>query len=953
MRIQFQIHLPSAEVFPWEHAGSRLTIGRLPECDLSFRGPVGEIVSGRHALVELSASGALLTDLGSTNGTFLNGIRLARPAVLKVGDQVLLGQAGPRLDVLAVEVPSLAAAPQGPPALPIAGGQAVKAPAAMALPVQSGVPSPIKRPLPTIAWIAAAVAVLAGGIWIVGAIGGARTNDADAMARVTKTNGETQKEDFDKGPNDAPPIKPDDPSPPGPPVPPPSPPPPAVEIDEKPWMAADLVLVNPVHFAVALEQFGEPAGYKLLAKAEGEAAALAAEVAWQSGISIIADEAALTRRIYDRSNLGEPLDKADAADLNRKWREFRIVPNNSTVVVFNDLKQRRTRLGYLAPAREFDPAKSEELWFRDVRGKQAEPFERDYVQAGTLRKGLSDNVLVKTAGIDFLDYCLHHLAAALCPPPEKRDALNVYVVGDISAVARPEHRYDMAKDYPRFAPRGDEERMRSEADRLVRESERLASELRGRLNDLGVPVAEWSKEMAFGSYDSDFRRPEFKEAHDGNLLGISHVLLFRVRTPHTRGMYELSMRLVDVERGRLLWEGQADRPRPEESNFDLAASPYLMHTGKLALLELASDKAAIDPSTRAWSRGGVPLLLPEIKLKSESVPSDIRDLKQTPRPKRPWQHTYNNPEEMWGQHLRLGYLESSGESESEHGPILFRDLFSSRIQTIPRDAVSGIGEIETDGEIPPAHEMRYYVWRLAKFILPTAGRVTEVHQQRAKLTLCRRDGVKQGDRLTVRRLSGSTSEGLSASEVVLPHELILTDVTDADSVANIERLEGYDVQEALSVESGDIVHRRPAGRIVVGVLRPRVDMNAAMSLGMHKTKTPAGDYIDVNAVTQWIGDQLCQILQNAMVRLQLPVVERSELQVVIDQQKNENFDVNPTLAAGIGRAAGATHVILSDISPGLYHEARVGLRVVEVDTGMVIEQINFKFKRAQFESWMP
>ena len=59
------------------------------------------------------------------------------------------------------------------------------------------------------------------------------------------------------------------------------------------------------------------------------------------------------------------------------------------------------------------------------------------------------------------------------------------------------------------------------------------------------------------------------------------------------------------------------------------------------------------------------------------------------------------------------------------------------------------------------------------------------------------------------------------------------------------------------------------------------------------------------------------------------------------------------LAVDIGRVTGATHVILGDVSPGLYNEMRVGLRVVEVDTGMVMEQINFKFKRAQFEGWVP
>ncbi|NUQ61129.1 MAG: DUF4339 domain-containing protein [Pirellulales bacterium] len=81
-----------------------MSIGRLPECDLSFRGSAGETVSGRHALVQLSGAGAVLTDQGSTNGTFLNGVRLTGPAALKAGDRIVLGQTGPRLDVLEIDL---------------------------------------------------------------------------------------------------------------------------------------------------------------------------------------------------------------------------------------------------------------------------------------------------------------------------------------------------------------------------------------------------------------------------------------------------------------------------------------------------------------------------------------------------------------------------------------------------------------------------------------------------------------------------------------------------------------------------------------------------------------------------------------------------------------------------------------------------------------------------------
>jgi hypothetical protein len=84
------------------------------------------------------------------------------------------------------------------------------------------------------------------------------------------------------------------------------------------------------------------------------------------------------------------------------------------------------------------------------------------------------------------------------------------------------------------------------------------------------------------------------------------------------------------------------------------------------------------------------------------------------------------------------------------------------------------------------------------------------------------------------------------------------------------------------------------------------------------------------------------------------------LQTVLGEQKNENFDTNPALAPGVGRAAGATHVIFIEISPSQYYETPVDLRVVEVDAadkansgGRVEMGIHFKFKRAELEAWQP
>ncbi len=64
-----------------------VVIGRDPRCDVVLADPV---VSGRHAQITPAAGGCWLTDLGSTNGTFVNGQRVQQ-AFLRPGDRIRVG----------------------------------------------------------------------------------------------------------------------------------------------------------------------------------------------------------------------------------------------------------------------------------------------------------------------------------------------------------------------------------------------------------------------------------------------------------------------------------------------------------------------------------------------------------------------------------------------------------------------------------------------------------------------------------------------------------------------------------------------------------------------------------------------------------------------------------------------------------------------------------------------
>jgi len=72
-----------------------LVVGRLPECAVTL----GDTnVSRRHAQIGIEGGDVVVTDLGSTNGTFLNGRRVTR-AVVRPGDEVTIGTSRLRVEV--------------------------------------------------------------------------------------------------------------------------------------------------------------------------------------------------------------------------------------------------------------------------------------------------------------------------------------------------------------------------------------------------------------------------------------------------------------------------------------------------------------------------------------------------------------------------------------------------------------------------------------------------------------------------------------------------------------------------------------------------------------------------------------------------------------------------------------------------------------------------------------
>ncbi len=66
----------------------KTVIGRRDDCDLRI--PLSQI-SRKHAIITVEEKRAILTDLGSINGTYINNKRVASEEELKPGDHIVIG----------------------------------------------------------------------------------------------------------------------------------------------------------------------------------------------------------------------------------------------------------------------------------------------------------------------------------------------------------------------------------------------------------------------------------------------------------------------------------------------------------------------------------------------------------------------------------------------------------------------------------------------------------------------------------------------------------------------------------------------------------------------------------------------------------------------------------------------------------------------------------------------
>lgn len=85
LRAPVSIITPVSEV---ELREGSLLVGRLPECDVMID---DGLVSRMHARISVRDNSVVVEDLHSTNGVYVNGVRITHSALLREGDRLLIG----------------------------------------------------------------------------------------------------------------------------------------------------------------------------------------------------------------------------------------------------------------------------------------------------------------------------------------------------------------------------------------------------------------------------------------------------------------------------------------------------------------------------------------------------------------------------------------------------------------------------------------------------------------------------------------------------------------------------------------------------------------------------------------------------------------------------------------------------------------------------------------------
>src|SRR5262245_48712714 len=100
--MRLRIIAPDGSVSERVVTAALIRFGRDPACEVTFDPTGYPMVSGRHARIEQTEDGWVLTPLSQSNKTILNDGAVEGPVSVKPGDRIRLGFTGPTVEIAAI-----------------------------------------------------------------------------------------------------------------------------------------------------------------------------------------------------------------------------------------------------------------------------------------------------------------------------------------------------------------------------------------------------------------------------------------------------------------------------------------------------------------------------------------------------------------------------------------------------------------------------------------------------------------------------------------------------------------------------------------------------------------------------------------------------------------------------------------------------------------------------------
>jgi hypothetical protein len=672
------------------------------------------------------------------------------------------------------------------------------------------------------------------------------------------------------------------------------------------WRRATFLVTDHNNHAAAIG-VNAAGGLEVLAKAEHPWVAYADKVAYKFRIPRFDRDPGLVRKLVAQAPLHQSLEERLDVELRRHWRVHKYVPPGPEeapqLVSFYDILQKRQRLGF------YVAADSNGLTYHPVGGA-AEIIPRSRIEPGTALKAAPGDLKLEPT-TDFLDFCALSIAQNLGTPENSPRLVTLAV--DVS-VDTLEEFLELSKQpdtssndiFFDFLARIRREPYRPDARkahaRSLRDAAReLHDELVSRLSKFGIPLVEREEVDRLLAERKLAKHEEFEPHEFTRMLCATHLVIAEVDKPMADGKLRLSVRLDEVDTGRNLWADNCDLGRSQPA--DVAA--FLLDSGEPALVAFAGAPAS------GSAPGPLPLVLPPLAA------------------------------DPAGQTPRLGYIEAGALGE----PVLFRDLFRHELVPLSAGMVKDIKLNPNLQRAPRDQRLRHLTWELARGLLPSAGRVTSITDNRAAVTIGRGAGIDVGSRLKVWRVAGNFSDQSPDIDHwrVLPQEVVTAEVNQTQAKVFIPKsgLEQLWPDAALMV--GDLVALKDAPAPSVAVMPLALDdALLGMEFARKFAVAPPAVKDRVLAETRRSGERLRDQIQAAMGKLNVRCVDPAR----------------PSLVSVDSSAGGASYVISGSICPNSLYAEDLGLavsvHVTDARRGNIVLTLpNFALTANQIDRWLP